>query len=107
MTQRGIQGEIYRGIRETSYVDQTASNSATSIAVDTGLTALTTSENELVLGAVAIASGAYNVDFVSDAGYIDLNETDTQFGNSANVTITGGFKVVNISGTYKVTGTLN
>jgi hypothetical protein len=57
-----------------------------------------------VIGGVATL-GAYDPTFVLDNGTL-LAEVQTQAGNAANRTVSGGFRVEPAEGTYNITGTL-
>lgn len=106
VTHKAVVGEVFRGLLQATYVDRTASNTGTGYLIDTGTTAQTNFSKELVFGAFAVP-GSADVDFAPDVGFTEIGEANSDFGNGANRTVTGAFKIVQAQGAYNVTGSLS
>lgn len=91
------------GLRPSSTLDQIQSSTGTSTAADSGLTAMTTQANELLIGAIGV-QGPSTDTFTPGSGYTLVGRVGVDA--SPNVTINPEFRNVSAAGQYNASGTL-
>jgi len=107
-TRRVIFGDEFHGLMKTSSpLDQFASahSSVASTFLASGLTAQTVQDKELVYGLIGVAGPATD-SFKRAANWTILHDRGTSAGDGFDVRMLTIFRLVNVSGTWEVSGTL-
>ncbi len=91
------------GLAPSGFLDQVQTGTGTSTAADSGLTAMTTQANELLIGAIGV-QGPSTDTFTPGSGYTLIGRVGVDA--SPNVTINPEFRNVSAAGQYNASGTL-
>ena len=104
---RGMSVTEFSGLAKISQIDQTQSNTGSTIGVSSNATGTTTTPDELLIGAIG-EEGKLVDGFTPGTSWTGLPRDGTSTGSPAsNVTISPEYRIVSATGTYTADGTLS